>query len=450
MNGWLLPVLPVLLQFGRPDARLTAFVGVHVVRTDTAAILANQTVLVDGDRIRWVGPARQASIPATARRIDARGRYLLPGFADMHVHLGDRRDLLTYIANGITTVRVMSGSPAVLAWRDSVRAGELTGPRIITAGPILDGDPPSQPGMVVLREAREGRDEVERQVRAGYDFIKVYNSLPRAVYDTILAAARRAGVPVAGHVPFAVGLFHALRGGQRSIEHLRGYISELVPSDAPVQPQASLKSRSLAWAYVDTSRFDRLARETAALGVWNVPTLAVTQELLAPPERWDAMDRRGVYRYLGPDATFDRATVPWLRDFAPDDYRQVQLGVEFQRQFVLRLHRAGAPLLAGTDTNLQGYALFDELRQFVVAGLTPWETLVVATRNAARFVGEEDSRGSVTVGQVADLQLVDGNPVADLRALRRRSGVMVRGRWYSRADLARALEEVAASYRSPR
>lgn len=437
----LLPLLIATLQGGNA----TAIVGVAVVRSDRPEVDRNQTVIVRDGIISWIGPADRAPATGMTRRIDGRGKYLLPGFADMHVHLSREADLVTYVANGITTVRNMWGQPHHLDWRARTAAGTLLGPRIVTAGPILDGDPPSESAMTVLTDPARVRAEVIRQHDAGYDFIKVYNSLPRAVYDSVLVVAREAGMSVAGHVPFGAGLRGVLSGGQRSIEHFRGYIALLVPATAPIQPGASLKSRTLAWNNVDETRFPDLVRETVASGIWNCPTLMVTGELLAPPDRWAALAARPVLRYLGPDAAGDRSGIPYLRDFTPDDFREAAKGVSVQRRLALALHRAGGRLLAGTDSYLQGFALATELAELEASGLTPWEVLMVATRNPAEYFGEAGAWGVVKPGARADLQLLDANPIDGLGALARRAGVMVAGRWYPAADLVRRLERVAAA-----
>lgn len=449
MIGWLLPVSALLGGDGWQASGVdtaVAFVGVAVVRTGGPGVDRDQTVVVRGGRIAWVGAAERARLEPPVVRIDGRGRYLLPGFADMHVHLGREGDLLTYLANGITTVRNLWGAERHLAWRERIARGRLLGPRIVTSGPIIDGSPPSVPSMLVLTDPAAARAEVRRQHAAGYDFIKVYNSLPAAGYDSIVAAARDLGLPVAGHVPFEVGLAGAIRSGQRSIEHLRGYISELVPAGAPVQPGASLRSRSLAWAHVDRSRMAAVVRATVAAGVWNVPTLMVTGELLAPPDRWDELARRPMLRYLGPGAVPDRATIPYLRDFSPDDFRASLEGMEPQRELVRLLVEAGAGVLLGTDSYLQGFAFQAELEEFERAGVEPWRILKAATADAAAFLGESGVWGEVAAGQTADLQLVEDDPLASLSALRRRAGVMVRGRWLPRAALQASLDSLARSY----
>ncbi len=436
-----------LLSFlGGPVAsQTTVFAHVALLSPERSGAIRDQTVIVKGDRIVWVGPADRARTDRDATIIEAQGKFLLPGFADMHVHLAREGDLLTYLANGITTVRNMWGDTTHLAWRKRIAAGRLLGPRIVTAGPIIDGTPPSVPSMLVLLDPAKARSVVVGQHEQGFDFIKVYNSVPKAVYDSIVTVARELRMPVAGHVPFAAGLFGAFVARQASIEHLRGYIAELVPKDAAVQPGASLKSRSVAWNYIERGRIPALVGATKAAGVYNTPTLMVTTELLAPPETWDSLAKRPVLRYLGKGAAGDRAQIPYLKDFSAADFREANRGLDGQRALVKALSDAGAKLLAGTDSYLQGFALQAELLELERAGLSRWAVLRVATRNAAEYFGEARDWGKVATGQRADLQLIDGNPLESLAALEHRGGVMVRGRWLSKRELDVKLDDLARS-----
>jgi hypothetical protein len=416
----------------------TAFVDVGVVVGGAAR--EHQTVVVQGDRITWVGAASAAKLPANARRIDGRGQYLLPGFADMHTHPGREEDLLIYLANGITTIRTMWGDTATLRWRDQAAAGTLLAPRIVTAGRIIDGNPPSQPSMLVLTDPGRARAEVVAQHRAGFDFIKVYNSVPKAVYDSIVAVAASLKMPVAGHVPFEVGLEGALAAHQASIEHLRGYVAELVPKDAPVQPGPTLRSRSVVWNYIDPARIPALAVRTKTAGVWNCPTLVVaTHNMLPAAEHAALLERPGV-KYLAKASLPDRSKISYLKDFADSDYVATQRGLTGQLEVVAGLHRAGARLLIGTDSWLEGFALQEELELFARAGIARAEILTMATSGAAEFLGERGRWGDVAAGKRADLQLIGANPLKSLAALNDRRGVMLGGRWYPVSDLFRRLE----------
>jgi hypothetical protein len=421
------------------QAPTAAIVDVHVASMTDKPPVGRQTVIVESGRITWIGPAGSARIPAGATRIEGRGGYLLPGFADMHVHLGSERSLLTYLANGITTVRSMSGSERQLDWRRRVERDSLLGPRIVTAGAIVDGDPPSQPWMRVLTDPAQARGEVLAQRAAGFDFIKVYNSVPRAVYDSIVTAAREVGLAVAGHIPFEVGLPGALAAKQRSIEHLRGYVAELVPATAPLQPGPTLRQRSVVWNYVDRARIPEVVAATRAAGVWNCPTLVVTSHNMLPSAEHARLRQRPELRFLGPESFPDRSRISYLRDFADSDYVAAQHGLGPQLELVAALHRAGAGLLVGTDSWLAGFAFQEELELLERAGITRLEVLRLATLAAAEFLGERGEWGEVTVGQRADLQLVGGDPLASLGNLRRRIGVMTRGRWIGQVELERRM-----------
>jgi hypothetical protein len=298
MRVWILLALaPILICASRPALQRTsgitegpaAFVNVTVVPMDGDRLLSHQTVVVRDGRIAEIGPTARVHVPSGARRIDGRGKYLMPGLADMHAHPQSSLDLMLYVADGVTTVRTMGSPPDLRHWRSEATASRLPSPAIYTAGPVLDGPSQIYQGGPAVVTAAAAAQAVREQYTAGYDFIKVYNSLSREAYEAIVAEARRLGMPVAGHVPISVGLRGALAARQASIEHLRGYAAELVRTDAPVQPGDDLRSRTLAWNFADESGFPRLAEATRAAGVWNCPTLVWSQTQLLPVDayaRW--------------------------------------------------------------------------------------------------------------------------------------------------------------------
>lgn len=436
----MLRLAAVLLQATVPPA---AFIDVSVIPVSRPGVLAHQTVIVQGGRITWVGPAPMAAIPSNAVRIHGQGQYLLPGFADMHTHPSSPFDLHTYLANGITRIRVMWGDTATLRWRREAEAGTLSAPRIVAAGAIIDGNPPSQPAMKVLTDPARARAEVEAQHRAGFDFIKVYNSVPKAVYDTIVTVARELGMPVAGHVPFAAGLSGALAAHQASIEHLRGYIAELVPRDAPIQPGATLRSRTLAWNNIDRARFPALVKRTVAAGVWNVPTFVVGAMDMLPSAEYRRLMARPEVALLGKDNVPDRSKISYLADYTDADFAESGRAIEPQLAFTAALFRGGAHLMIGTDSWLSGWAFHDELLLYERAGIPRADILRLATLSAAEFLHQAGQQGAVAVGYDADLQLVGGNPIESLNHLTDRRGVMIRGRWFPRDELDRTLRDLA-------
>lgn len=441
--GWLLVTAGCAFPISAgAQSRSVAVVDVSVIPVDSARILRGQTVVVEGERIVAVGPRDAVALPPGTDVIDGRGGYLIPGLADMHTHFG-RDDLGLFLANGVTTVRLMWGWSDPIRWRDSIASGALLGPSMFVAGTIIEGSPPAAfasvidtAGRAMVHSESEGRMEVLRQRMAGVDFIKVYNNVSREAYSGIVDQARRLGLTVAGHVPFDVGLRGVLEAGQSSIEHLRGYVWELVPSDAPQPPDRDLRSRALAWAYADTSRFDELVQLTRGADAVNVPTLVVGEVFLSP--------QNVVERYLaGPAAPFfsdatretlrHRERIPWLSNFSDDDFVRAREGLAVQRALVRALHEGGATILAGTDVSPAGFALHWELEQLVRAGLTPYDALVAATRGPAEFLAW--NQGVIQPGRRADLVLLRANPLEDITNTQAIEGVMVRGVWLDRSTL---------------
>lgn len=437
---------------GNPDA--VAFVGVHVVpMTREGAVLTDRTVIVREGRIAAVGPRRDVEVPRGALTIGGAGRYLVPGLADLHVHLeyfDDPEVLALFLANGVTTVRSMDGRPFLLEWRKGIAAGDLLGPTIVTAGPLLDGDPPLRDDNTVVRNAAEARAAVGEQAALGYDFIKVYTNLSAEAHEAVLAAAKERGLPVAGHIPRALDLDRLLASGQASLEHLDGYDGAIEADGSPLRNRWHWSKLYLGMP-ADPEKIRAAARRTASSGVWNVPTLAVKDKIASQDEMVRWLDRPEM-RYL-PQAreawdprTWDPQRARLLRNLDAEDRETLARGRANRLALVRALHEAGAGLLAGTDTPnpfvLPGFAIHEELRAFVDAGLTPAQALAAATREPARFLKTNDF-GTVEPGKRADLLLLDANPLEDVGNLERRIGVMVRGRWLPEAELRGMLERLA-------
>jgi len=438
-----------------PKLPAAAFVDVTVVPMDHDGLLRHQTLVVRDGRIAEIGPVERINVPRGTLRIDGRRKYLMPGLADMHVHPeDDQLELALFVANGVTMVRTMHGTPNQLRWRAETATEKGVGPTMYVSGPLLDGVTPLYPDVPPVSTPADGVRVVREQHSAGYDFIKVYNTLSRDSYEAIVAEARLLRMPVAGHIPFSVGLRGAFAARQASVEHLRGYVAELVAPSARVQPGADLRSRSLAWNYVDESRFALLARATREAGVWNCPTLYWSKSVLLPRDTFVRRRARPEMRYARPATRFDTRAQGSMSNFTDADYLEAQRGIAVQQRFVKALHDAGARLLLGTDTGSggsgdpAGFALHDELRLLVEAGLSPYEALKAGTRDAAEFLGQLGDWGTVTVGRRADLLLLDGNPLEDTANASRSVGVMLRGRWLPNVELRKLLDEVAAVRRS--
>jgi len=450
MRQYLILVLGILATIGCRESsgleseaeHVVAFIDVNIVPMDSERVLQHQSVIVSDDRIVHIGPVSDVEVPTGALKIAGDGGYLMPGLADMHVH-AFKENLLTYVANGVTTVRFMDGHPNILAWRDQIAEGQLLGPTIYTAGPTIDGPPEEDDNVVETFE--EAVRIVAEQSAAGYDFVKVYNDVPRLAYEGLITAAKKHGLPVVGHVPFEAGLAGAFAAGQKSIEHLRGYIFELITTDAPVRPGEAVRSRALAWNYADRSKFSLLARMTRDAGVWNCPTLVDMQHWTLPSEEYEKLFSRPEVRFLS------HRSRQWLRDrsegwlgaFSEADFESARKALEIKKEFVGALHNAGAGILLGTDDWMRGFSVHEELQNLVDAGLTPFKAISAGTRDAAEFLGASREFGTITPGKRADFILLNANPLEDVENVARRRGVMVRGTWIPEDKLRQMLEALA-------
>lgn len=420
-----------------------AFVGVTVVPLDGERALPDHSVLVRDGRITAVGPSSSVAAPGGARVIDGRGKYLIPGLADMHTHVAHKEELLLYLARGVTTVRVMWGSPLILAWRERIKAGQMVGPTIVTSGPIVDGDPPAHDGSFVVRTPEEADQAVALHKKAGYDFIKVYSRLSVAAYQRLVVAAREAGLPVAGHVPRAVGLSGALEARQVSVEHLMGFSDELQSDSSPVRGKFDPQSIDKKIDFIDEGKLPGLAQRLRERGVWSCPTLTVIQDIASA----EARERlaRPEMKYMQPLYLAMWQPRP---DPPPEELASQARSNALNNRIVRALRDAGARLLVGTDTGnpfvVPGYSMHNELELLVGAGLTPLEALRAATRDAAEFLGAAGEFGRIAAGQRADLVLLSGNPLTDVREARTIAGVMARGRWFDEGALTKYLAEVEA------
>jgi imidazolonepropionase-like amidohydrolase len=425
-------------------APLTAFVDVMVIPMDRERLLEHQTVIVRDGRIERIGNSDQVEVPSDAMAIDGRGKYLIPGLVDMHVHVEYPNDLLLFVANGVTSVRNMWGNtdkklwlglPDQLEMKKQIAAGTLFGPTVYTAGPIMDGAPANHPLMESFTSPEDAAESVAWQKAQGYDFIKVYDHLSPEVYEAILTAAQEQDMPVVGHVPFAVGVNGVLESGQLTIEHLTGYVD---PDEVKfLIPEAQL---------------DEYAQGTKAAGVWSCVTLSEYPKSKQTPDVFDQLQHQPGMIYQSPST---RLLSPFMyymaaksHTYEGEDYPERV--AELNRKMVQALHEAGAGILLGTDAaqsyHLPGFSVHEELALLVEAGLTPYEALAAGTKNAAIALRQENEFGRVAEGQRADLLLLNANPLEDVANTNDRAGVLLRGRWYSDEELQGMLADLANSY----
>jgi imidazolonepropionase-like amidohydrolase len=444
-----------------PSADSSCIAHVAIVDTESGDVTPNRTVVLAGGRIAAVVDGDAAEAAHCGREIDGRGKYLIPGLWDLHVHGARREELYPiFLANGVTGVRDMFGPREPRALRRGIEERGLDAPRMVLSSPILDGEPPIWPGSIVVTTVEQARRVVAEQKELGSDFLKVYQRLSRDVYYAIVAEAHRLGIPVAGHVTSSLSPWEAVAAGQRTIEHLVQVPlacsrEETRLRQVPVRSYAgALRLLVEASQSFDPARCALFYEAMKRNGTWAVPTLTTKradgwpndpQFAAAERLRYFGTEVRG---FLAPGA--DGTGTGGLTD---EDRRFARELFDFDRKIVGEMFRAGVGILAGTDClnsySFPGFGLHDELEYLVDAGLTPLAALQAATLRPAEFLARIDLYGTVTAGRMADLVLLDADPLRDIRNTRRVSAVVLGGKLFDRAALDRLLAEAERSAKTP-
>jgi imidazolonepropionase-like amidohydrolase len=437
-----------------PNTSTNAFAFVHanVVPMDRERILRDQTVLVVEGRITAVGPTSKVNIPRQTVRIDARARYLLPALSDMHVHVeGESWNallspeakaasknppfedfLFPYVANGVTTVQVLSGTHELLPVRGQIAQGQMLAPRLILAR-MIDGPDKAWPPPLStwVSTAREARDATLQAKAEGYDKMKVYSFLTKDTYDAVIKTAKEQHMDVIGHIPNSLSVEYVVDAGQKMIAHTEEVAKH-------------------AHGDYSNARISYFAGRIADGGVWLTPTLITTRRILD-----ELGDPDGLL--VGPEAKYYAHPIQrdiWRfisnmnQQIPPEHQRKIRDDFEkFQKPFTKVFHDKGGQLMTGTDSLLPrlvpGFALHEELHELVAIGLTPYEALRSSTTVPYEYLGESNQAGTIEVGKRTDMLLIEANPLEDISAAARIVGVMMRGRWIGRDEIDRKMREIS-------
>ncbi|WP_243450943.1 amidohydrolase family protein [Sphingosinicella sp. CPCC 101087] len=418
----------------------TLFVNVNVVPMDRERVLRGQSVLIRDGRIAAIGP--RVTTPEGARVIDGRGAYLLPGLADMHVHVRDRETLAMLLASGITTALDLGEAPNPIVGRTraSIERGDIPGPRLFVALAV-DGSP--RFGHLVVPSPEAAGWAVRIAHANGYDFIKVYSGLSPAAFQALSEEGRAIGLPIVGHSVESVGLERQIAAGQAMVAHLEEFIYTFFRRPEGGDPHAAPDDAEIARA-VDFARRS---------GVTITADLATYQAIAAQwgrPEQVQAFLRVPEVRFLSPADRID-----WRHSGYQRRTGSLAARAAFLARFVRALAAAEVPLIAGTDSPtipglVAGFALHRNLAALEDAGLSRYQALATATAEPGRFIARSHPRsepfGTVAEGMRADLLLVAENPLDNLSALQRPIGVMAAGRWHDAEALAAMRQSVALTY----
>ena len=463
----LLLFLPCPIPAQMVPQKSTNIVLTHVTVIDgaNAPPAKDMTVVIVGDRIAKIDTTDRLVPPKDSQSIDATGKFLIPGLWDMHVHPHGRQDWSLFVANGITGIRIMWGSPGDFEVRENRDAGSLLAPHMVIASPLVDGPKPYWPGSVSVSTKAEARAVVDQAKVAGADFIKVYSFLPRAEFLAIADEARKQGIPFAGHVPMSVSAQEASNAGMKSIEHLTGVMQACSTisadlnkaSEADFEEYLTTNAHFFEGSHVHALRsqmFDTCIPQNATElfttfkrnRTWQTPTLTLWEMFSSINDPSFAKNPALKYVAIRERQSWDPAIVS-KNAIAVN---AVLSQPEFQKdlQLVGAMQKAGVGILAGTDTGnphcIAGFSLHEELQLLVKAGLTPLESLQAATSNPARFINNETDFGTLKAGKLANLVLLDANPLDNIANTKKISAVILDGRFLDRAALDKMLSDAEA------
>jgi imidazolonepropionase-like amidohydrolase len=452
----------LFLLFAIPvSAQTVAFTNVSVIPMDRERVLANQTVVVKDGLIVEVGNTKNVKPPRVAVRIDGTGKYLIPGLVDMHTHLLSDSDefpdsigadeLRVMVANGVTTVRFMIGTPALLTLRTLSANREIEAPTIFVASPHLTGR--EQGNNFVVNTPDEAREAVRKSKAAGYDFIKVTTFVKPDVYEAAVDEAAKQNIRVVGHADSRfVGVERAWKAKQQ-IEHLDGYMELLLRDDAPMKGSVSdiyiyNPENWKSFDYIDETKIPEIARKTVASNPFVNPTHHFMKNSFGRLRTEDEIRKQ-------PDFRFYPAKVQqqWLDFYKKNRFintvslEQRARWIQLREKLIKAIYDAGGRIMTGSDTPeflwLYGFGMHHELKALKDAGLSNYAALEAATRNPSMFLGTIDKVGTIEKGKRADLILLNANPLDNISATQNRAGVMLKGKWRRQEDLNAWLDESA-------
>jgi imidazolonepropionase-like amidohydrolase len=427
------------------SSRDIVLLSVNVIPMDKEGVITNQTVVIRNGQIAAVGERGKTKYNNGALVIDAKGKYLIPGLAEMHAHIPPidnmepmKDALLLFAVNGVTTIRGMLGHPRHLELRSKLQSGEILGPRFYTSGPSLNGNS--------VKSAAQASDSVRSQKNAGYDFMKLHPGLTKENFAALVNTAKEVNMPFAGHVSYDVGVWRAIDAGYATIEHLDGFVESLVPGIENITEQQNGIFGMFSADKADTSRITALMKALRDKNIWVVPTQALAERWFTPDKDPESFRNEPEMIYMPPNTV--NAWVNSKKNLMSHpqyDAASVTRFVALRRKLINACSKNGVGLLLGSDApqvfDVPGFSVHHELKYMVEAGLTPYQALQMGTVNVGRFYNKQDM-GVIRPGAIADLILLNGNPLTDINQTKNIYGVMLNGKWLTKEWIDATLKKL--------
>ncbi|GGF26289.1 amidohydrolase family protein [Echinicola rosea] len=432
-----------------PTAKV--FADVNIVNINNGHITKGH-VVVDSGKIQRILPVSEdeADVIQEAELINGKGKYLVPGIAEMHAHLPSviwndpqmEEVLFLYLSNGITTIRGMLGHHLHLELKEKVANDKILGPRIYTSSPSLNGN--------TVTSTEQATEMVTAYQKDGFDFLKLHPGLRLHVFDQIVKTAKEVNIPFAGHVSSLVGIRHALESGYASIDHVDGFLEGLVPESAGVNPTENGFFGYNFTDKADTTLLPDLVKMTKTHQVWVVPTQSLFTRWFSPTSA-EQLASEPEMEYMAPEVIENwinsKKNLTETKGYSTEQWEKF---LQIRKKLLRSLQENGHGLLLGSDApqvfNVPGFSIQHEMQAMADAGLSPLQILQMGTINPARYFREEGNFGEITEGASADLILLDKNPLEDIANMQRPHGVMVRGTWMSREQIDQRLKTIADKY----
>lgn len=432
---------------------------INVINVVNGTVQSNQSVAIKGNKIIAIDAPTKAT-----QTIDGTGKYLIPGLWDMHTHYNWNYTFANglLVGNGITGIREMWGDMTTIQHiRAQVKADSMIAPDIYASGNIIDGKPQIWPGSAGVSTLEEVENELDSQIAQGVDFFKVYSLLSKEAYLAIAEKSKASGIPFAGHIPDAVNFWEAIEAGQQSVEHLYGLLEVCTSQPEKLKEYSgwklfSAERKIFLITTFDQTLFDSLATKLANSNTWVSPTLSVLNNISHLDDTTMVNDPRMAYM-----PTYFRQMWNPKNDFrfknAPKSYFEAERKLyQLQSKLISQLEKAGVKIIAGTDYSnpycYPGFSLHDELELMVKGGVSEAAALKSATYHPALLMNKEEYFGQIKEGQLANLIILDANPLVDIRHTKKINTVFLRGKYMNRAaldDLLEAAKTIAKETNSP-